>query len=136
MKNCCLVFCLLINFIGGFSQVNLTKGKDLPGKWSQLKYDKVVVYKTKIVYTIRKGKSIPDSLIDKEVILSKAQIDSLNSFLFNTATYGELITFFNGGLKTGEYVIEFYTNSDNIAFITLFLESNTLRGNYEIPAMS
>ena len=134
MRKWCLIFFLSLSFVISYSQTKPEKGKDLPGKWAQLNYDKVVVYKTKVTGPFVRGKHLVDSLVLKKVVLSKVQADTLKSFLFNTLTYGALPVFYKGGYKTGEYTFVFFSNNSVVSHLTIFLESNTLNSNYEIPA--
>lgn len=128
-----VIFFLLTHFV--FSQTE-TKGKELPGQWKGLKYDKIIAYKTKPVHHFVRGQVLTDSVIIKKAQLSASQSSELKSFLFNTSTYGTIPVILNGGLCCNDYHLVFYEDKKIIAFITFQFDSNTLMTNFKIPARS
>lgn len=129
-------FLLVLGFLISFSQTNKkSTGKYLPGKFGNLKYDKVVAYdfdcSKHVIVSLGK---LQDSLIKKKVTLTTQQIDTLQSFLFNTNSYGVLPEM---NSKCGQLGIVYFSNNKIIGHITISLEENrVIVANFDIPASS
>jgi len=136
MHRTILTFLGILGFLTSFSQVSKkSTGKYLPGKFASLKYDKVIAYdfdgSKQVIVSLGK---LQDSLIKKKVTLSSQQIDTLQSFLFNTNSYGVLPDF---NSKGGHLGIVYFSNNKIIGHITISLEENrVIVANFDIPASS
>ena len=129
------ILLILIGFVSiTKSQTTKVKEKYLPGKYADLEYDKVIAYDyngNRGEYIVVSGK-LNDTLIKKQIVLTKQQIDTLQSILFNTKTYGALSgkTAFRPHLG-----IVYYFKNKIVAHISISLETNWQISNLKIPAM-
>jgi hypothetical protein len=136
MKKILLFIAFIISFYPSnvlFGQTKKASGKDLPGMFAKLKYDKVIAYDFHGAFIVSHGKLYDSIEIVKQITLSKQQIDTLHSFLFNTNTYGCLTNKNAGKPRLG---IVYYLDNKIVAHISISLLANFLISNFEIPATS
>ncbi len=127
-----LILFLVCGVFLSLAQTSFQSGKNLPGPYKYLKYDKVIAYDYFSNKNIVEDGKLNESLIKKKVILTSAQIDTLHSFIFNIKTYGALreYTCYRNCLG-----IVYYLNNNIVAHMSVSIECNYLSSSLNIPAM-